>query len=1111
MRFILFRSIVAFGSLLFAGLLTSMAAVYYVSPDGDDSNDGRSADTAFRTIQRGMDGLQAGDALEIFPGEYFEAIERADLGSADVDTVIRAVIPGTVLLRGDVPVSGFVKVDGYRWVYAVDFDELVHSVVERDTLSVFKRMRSPAELDINPGSFYYDEQGQRLYIATSDMLPPSVHDYGAVLFGSHGMHLIRPQRVIIEGIAVSGFSAGVERERTGLGYGVKWGIFLDNPDQCVIRDCHSFLNGAGISYHRTADGRNNLIERCVAFANVGAYDAGGGIQGFSSDHDEIRDCLVYRTGDVGIGFYGMGIRGPSILRNNLAWGNGTADIRIKGGGGLHGLAENCVTMANLDVKDVRYSIIGDDNIYNRDPGSDVIFYHEAERQRADHDFADPLNMDFRLQADSQYRGSGPDGTDRGAFQYQATIFYLDPSGSDSADGLSVRSAWRTLDHALARLRPGDTLYLLAGEYTATAPLVVKGGDGARVVLSGRGADEVIIRGLFTVDGSSAVELERLVFKGEVDVRGATGITFDNCQFLGRGTGLQVRDSRELRLTHGLFAGFEASALKLCNVADVYLSGLIFDNTGGVAVDKDVASTIVYSDYNSYVRRVDSWLDGGQASAAPGPHSVERQPRLSVSSSGRLVVANPLAFAGVGPLGRPIGVARITESIPMHVSEPVVHAVSDSTVDIEWWMSAPAECLVRWGKVGGEMVEDVVIADGYATFSLDTLAAGEDYVFELVRVSPRGLAALQLVEGVEAGFSLNFTTAAAAAEPVTYFVSPDGDDANSGLSREGAFRSITRAAAMATPGDTVEVMAGSYSELVRIRATGTEGRPITFRAAAGERVILDGDRRSMTTAFSLSRKNHIIIDGFYFQGFGVLGWDGAIHVIQSDDVTIRRCFISGRGRGTSPRFVYAEYAANLTIENCAIISGYEGVVVRGCPNLVIRNNVFLRNLIQAVIINNNPEQKVTIENNVFTDSHTGKARSFFVELARVESLVENNNVFYMRLPDEERRIFAFYGNEQYERAMVGYGIPVIYPQEPLITELTRMSLADYQKQFAPHSTSVFADPVFARVLEMDAAERDQYQGDRVANLATDFADLFVTNPELVGRGVGLQPEAFSSVR
>ena len=43
-------------------------------------------------------------------------------------------------------------------------------------------------------------------------------------------------------------------------------------------------------------------------------------------------------------------------------------------------------------------------------------------------------------------------------------YYVSREGSDEADGLSLRTAWRHVAHGLSRLRPGDSLLIAEGEY-----------------------------------------------------------------------------------------------------------------------------------------------------------------------------------------------------------------------------------------------------------------------------------------------------------------------------------------------------------------------------------------------------------------------------------------------------------------------------------------------------------------------------------------------------------------------------------------------------------------------------------------------------------------------
>ena len=228
-----------FCSMLFCVGLTecAMAAEYFVGKSGNDANDGLSRATAFLTVQKGMDALAPGDTLTIGSGEYFGKVKRADLGSAEKETIIRAEIPGTVLLRGDVRAPAFEKTDGYRYVYAARFDQAPQSVNEVDTLTVFRLAPNRGELDFRPGSYHYDEAGKTLYLSTSDLRDPKNHYYTVPVIPDNGLRLDRPRRVVIEGLAFTGFNANRHFGWSGHQHGVVWGLHLSEPERCVVREC----------------------------------------------------------------------------------------------------------------------------------------------------------------------------------------------------------------------------------------------------------------------------------------------------------------------------------------------------------------------------------------------------------------------------------------------------------------------------------------------------------------------------------------------------------------------------------------------------------------------------------------------------------------------------------------------------------------------------------------------------------------------------------------------------------------------------------------------------------------------------------------------------------
>ncbi len=101
----------------------------------------------------------------------------------------------------------------------------------------------------------------------------------------------------------------------------------------------------------------------------------------------------------------------------------------------------------------------------------------------------------------------------------------------------------------------------------------------------------------------------------------------------------------------------------------------------------------------------------------------------------------------------------------------------------------------------------------------------------------------------------------AAAGTTYYV-----DKTNGLCSDGGlgtpaqpYCTIGKGAAMAGPGDTVRVVAGSYAETVQPTTSGTSGLPITFSAAPG--VIVTGDGTGTGSAFRFSGLSYITVDGF----------------------------------------------------------------------------------------------------------------------------------------------------------------------------------------------------------------------------------------------------------
>ena len=125
----------------------------------------------------------------------------------------------------------------------------------------------------------------------------------------------------------------------------------------------------------------------------------------------------------------------------------------------------------------------------------------------------------------------------------------------------------------------------------------------------------------------------------------------------------------------------------------------------------------------------------------------------------------------------------------------------------------------------------------------------------------------------------------------FYVATNGNDANSGTEPAEAWRTIQKAMNSATPGSTVNIMAGTYRERLTLNVSGSEGNHITFQpngfsvpvggcggytgvACGGDQVILDYAHLGTVTDgvpfLLISRRSHIRVQGLTFQNLTCAG-------------------------------------------------------------------------------------------------------------------------------------------------------------------------------------------------------------------------------------------------
>jgi hypothetical protein len=103
---------------------------------------------------------------------------------------------------------------------------------------------------------------------------------------------------------------------------------------------------------------------------------------------------------------------------------------------------------------------------------------------------------------------------------------------------------------------------------------------------------------------------------------------------------------------------------------------------------------------------------------------------------------------------------------------------------------------------------------------------------------------------------------------TYYVSAaNGSDSNSGTTTGSALATLQAAANVTRPGDSVEVMNGTYTSsgsfVLDINRSGTASAPITFEAMAGNHPIIDSS--GTWAGIQINGASYINVKGFEVRG------------------------------------------------------------------------------------------------------------------------------------------------------------------------------------------------------------------------------------------------------
>jgi parallel beta-helix repeat protein len=188
---------------------------------------------------------------------------------------------------------------------------------------------------------------------------------------------------------------------------------------------------------------------------------------------------------------------------------------------------------------------------------------------------------------------------------------------------------------------------------------------------------------------------------------------------------------------------------------------------------------------------------------------------------------------------------------------------------------------------------------------------------------------------------NYNSAAAAG--ITYYVDNTNVSCSglgTGLTPTLPFCAISSGVAVATFGDTVRVLAGTYAETVTTVSSGIAGNPITFPAAPG--VTVTGAAPN-NNGFRMSGRSYIVVDGFTITGTV----DYGIYVWGSNNITLSNNHVSYSGSPvsnlTTRSGIYINSTTNSTISgNTSDYNSSHGILTNGSNNNLVSNNVSFAN-------------------------------------------------------------------------------------------------------------------------------------------------------------------------
>ena len=1056
---------------------TLHGAEYFVSPAGKDSSDGKSLKTPVKTIRRGMELLKAGDTLTILPGAYHEAVRKVFDGDPARRTLIRAQIPGTVLIHGDLELKNFRPCDKEKGIYVTECPSEPEAVFERDTFKLYERQNGNFLLDPLPrsASYFYDAQKQLLYVRTSDAMPPDRHRLARSVFASDGFSLIpgktkKVTNVEIDGVIVRGFMT----LKVGFFF-ASWGVVINNADNCLIRRCTAVLNCGGISMNKA---RKSRIERCTALGNGTLRQVSGGNIIIWEGTDSVIDrCFSFASRTYGIRFYGSNLR--TVISRSVSIGDTRGAIWIKPSSPVCKGVE-IFTPDWAAIRNSEYSVF-EVNDYDRkgERGKTSLPIGKTPVQSYSDSFADVTKFDFRLTGNSRFKQGFRD----------RNFCYISPRGSDKNKGLSQNAPRKTLKE----LPPGTTVYLLPGTYSED--ITVSQND-LRLAGFGQSAP-VILKGKVTVTGNN-VTLEKLNFivPGVAVTASGKELTVENCGFSH--AAVAVRSEFPAVIRH---CAFDKSVKQIFSNSKTLVTmsilnripekGVLFGNAYPAELpERDPAPLRLTAQFTN---------------AATGDFSLKNEHLFKGSAlDGTLIGPSFYLFGSVD------NCYFNMKLLPVNKTMAVLQFESDAP------LKGSGVQLREKGK-SNRIIGDHIKGSTLSFVTLDKLKPATEYECQAVSSQKYGYTPGNRYVPLKKNYKkfeknrsgvLTFRTPAADPAPRELHVSVRGDDKNPGTPRK-PLRTIMAAALKTLPGSRVIVHGGVYQESVLIPVSGTPGKPVTYCAAPGETVWLDGNNRQYCRGFAAFGKEHLRFDGFRLRMYGtaLINASGIYNFFNCRNISVTRSFYDGRSPGYSPAIFHVRFSKDISMKNCVAVNCMSSIAIIDSEKILIENNVLKTTNIWPLSYFGKQKNAVRFERNIVTDNLRAKTGEPFIKLTVPDNVIEADNLYFSRLPRSLRMVVGLHNNkkwtlDEYYR-LTGRNGRSLFGNPNFPAAPRQLCWKNHQeRQTDMKKGTAFGHKVNNYEFGRDPENPKQFK-------VWDFKDFFAVPVRKTadGRIIGLEPEAF----